>query len=289
MHIGFTGNRLDRADHVRGDSAALESAARDPEARLLALDALDPSLDGEGRLLWSDMSAADPAGSLIFLGYDEGAPRFAQIRPDDVSVPRSPALYKMLDLFDPGDAAIYGTARVLIDWHARHRFCARCGTRTDPFRAGWMRKCGACETEHYPRVDPVVIMLAEHDGRALVGRGNGWPPGRYSALAGFVEPGETFEEAVAREIHEETGVRVSDVRYVASQPWPFPGQLMIGCFATASGDTLAINPAEIEHAMWVTKDDVRAALARAEGARFVAPPRYAIAHTLLNAWVNRAL
>ena len=155
------------------------------------------------------------------------------------------------------------------------------------FRAGWGRKCASCAAEHFPRVDPVVIMLAEYDGKILVGRQPRFPPRNYSALAGFLEPGESIEEAVRRELFEEAGVRVSNVRYVASQPWPFPAaSLMIACIGEADSDALTIDTTELEDAMWVSRDEVEAALADAEDARFNAPPKFAIAHTLLRAWLG---
>ena len=288
MSIGFTGGWLDRADHIRGDAAALAAAESDWRARLLRLDGGDPAV-ADGRIVWTTLAEAADDGVLLFLGLDaDDRPHFAESRPADVSGPgRSPALYRMLDELPPDEAAIFGTARSLTGWHARHRFCANCGTATAIIRGGWTRKCPACAAEHFPRTDPVVIMLAEHDGRALVGRGHPWPPRRYSALAGFVEPGESIEEAVAREVFEEAGVRVRDVRYVASQPWPFPGQLMIGAFATAENDALTIDTGEIEDAMWVTRGEVRAALA-GEDAPFLPPPHYAIARTLLEVWADAA-
>jgi len=220
---------------------------------------------------------------IVLLGFDEGRPRFAAA-PEGVPAPplRSPALFRALDQLEAGEAATYAMARSVLDWNARHRFCANCGTLTESFRAGWGRKCGNCATEHFPRVDPVVIMIAEHDGRALLGRQPSWPAGRYSALAGFLEPGESIEEAVAREIQEEAGVSVSGVRYVASQPWPFPSQLMIACIGIADDDAITLDDNELETAGWFTRDEVRAALA-GDGP-FVAPPNYAIAHTLLTRW-----
>jgi NAD+ diphosphatase len=140
--------------------------------------------------------------------------------------------------------------------------------------------------EHFPRVDPVAIMLAEHEGRVLVGRQPRYPPGRYSALAGFIEPGESIEEAVARELMEEAGVAVGEVRYLASQPWPFPGSLMIGCVAAASDDRITLDRNELEDAMWVDRAGVAAALAGEADAPFQAPPHFAIAHTLLRMWVD---
>ena len=285
---GFTGGTLDRADRVRHEPDLLAAALADPGARLLVLDGLDPLLDDAGRLTWTGLDAA--AGELLFLGYDEGAPCFAAALPDGTAVPagRSPALFAMLDRFDRRDAAHYAAARSLVDWHGRHRFCANCGTVTAPFRAGWGRTCPNCGAEHFPRVDPVVIMLAEHDGRVLLGRQPPWPPGRYSALAGFLEVGESVEEAVRRETLEEAGVRVGKVRYVASQPWPFPSSLMIACIGEAESDAITIDVHELEDARWFSRDDVARALARDSEAPFGAPPPYAIAHTLLTAWLEGA-
>ncbi|WP_277980756.1 NAD(+) diphosphatase [Sphingomonas phyllosphaerae] len=284
---GFTGGTLDRADALRHDAGGLAAAAADPAARLLVLDSFEPVVGEGGALAWAPLSAAPAGAELVLLGLDAGAPRFAAVVPGAAAPPpfRSPSLFGLLDQLRAGEAATFAAARSLLDWHARHRFCANCGSATDLFRAGWGRRCPSCSAEHFPRVDPVVIMVAEHDGRALVGRQPSWPAGRYSALAGFLEPGESIEEAVAREIAEEAGVRVTDVRYVASQPWPFPSQLMIACVAEAADDRITLDANELEDAMWVTRDEVRAALA-GEGGRFIAPPSYAIAHTLLRAWAS---
>jgi NAD+ diphosphatase len=284
---GFTGGTLDRADALRHDPAAL-SAKLDWRARLLRLDGLMPEVTADGLLAWTTLADLPEDADLILLGLDAGdRAHVAALLPasGEAITPamRSPALMTMLGALQPGEAATYAAARSLLDWHARHRFCARCGSTTHLFRAGWGRQCDACYTEHFPRVDPVVIMIAEHDGRALLGRGKGWPEGRYSALAGFLEPGESVEEAVAREIHEEAGVRVTGVRYVASQPWPFPSSLMIACIGAAEDDAITLDTNELEDAMWVPRDLVRAVLAGEPGP-FVAPPSYAIAHTLLTVW-----
>jgi NAD+ diphosphatase len=156
------------------------------------------------------------------------------------------------------------------------------------FRGGWARRCGECDAEHFPRVDPVVIMLATFEDRLLLGRQPQYPPGRYSALAGFVEPGETIEAAVARELGEEAGISVTDVRYVASQPWPFPGSLMIGCTATAAGDSLNIDHDELDDARWFSRAEVAAAVAGDESSAFLAPPPFAIGRTLLEHWLGDA-
>ena len=283
---GFTGNTLDRADRVRHQPELLEAALADPAARLLVLDALDPVLDEQGRLTWTDLAEAQ--GDLLFLGYEQGVPRFVSALPDDMPVPmgRSPAMFALLDRFAAPDAANYAAARSLVFWHGRHRFCANCGSPTRISHAGWGRHCPHCGAEHFPRVEPVVIMLAESGDAALLGRQPSWPPGRYSALAGFLEVGEAIEEAVRRETSEESGIRIGAVRYVASQPWPFPASLMVACIGEALNEDIAIDANELEDARWFTREEVRQALARDPAAPFLAPPPYAIAYTLLRAWAE---
>ncbi len=287
---GFTGGTLDRADALRHDADALAAARGDWRARLLVLDGLMPAVTDDDRLEWTSLAHLPDNAEPILLGLDDsGRPHFtallAGMRVDTAPAMRSPALMAVLGSLAPGEAATYAAARSVIDWHVRHGFCAKCGSATAVFRGGWARKCPACGAEHFPRVDPVVIMIAEHDGRALLGRGKGWPPGRYSALAGFLEPGESIEEAVAREIAEEAGVRVGRVRYVASQPWPFPSSLMIACVAEAEDDAITLDVNELEDAMWVPREMVRAVL-RGEEGPFLPPPPYAIAHTLLSVWAQ---
>ena len=211
---GYTGGTVDRADRVRHDPALLAEAEADPRARLLVLHGLDPELDATDRLVWTTLDGA-PAERL-FLGYDDGVPLFAAAPLHGQRFPatRSPALFAMLDRFRAEDAALYAAARSLVDWHGRHGYCAVCGTATAIFRAGWARRCPNCHAEHFPRVDPVVIMLAELGDKVLLGRQPPWPQGRYSALAGFLEVGESIEEAVRREIFEEAGVRVGAVPVV---------------------------------------------------------------------------
>jgi NAD+ diphosphatase len=282
---GFTGGLLDRADRLRHDADALAAAMGNWQARLLKLHAFEPEVTDDGRLGWTMLTEAPDDAEFVLLGLDDGRPRFAAFTPGAGAPPpfRSPGLFGVLDQLRPGEAAIYAAARSVIDWHARHGFCANCGTATTMFRAGWGRTCPSCRAEHFPRVDPVVIMIAEHDGRALLGRQPSWPQGRYSALAGFLEPGESVEEAVRREIMEEAGVTVGAVRYVASQPWPFPSQLMIACVGAALDDAITLDTHELEDAIWVSREEVRRVLAGEQGA-FLAPPPYAIAHTLLTAW-----
>lgn len=284
---GFTGGLLDRADHLRHDDHALAAAMGNWQARLLKLHAWEPEVTDEGQLGWTMLTEASDEAEFVLLGLDNGRPRFAALEPGEAAPPafRSPNLFGLLDRLRAGEAATFAMARSVLDWHARHRFCANCGAATRMFRAGWGRRCGSCAAEHFPRVDPVVIMIAEHDGRALLGRQPSWPAGRYSALAGFLEPGESIEEAVRREIAEEAGVRVGAVRYVASQPWPFPSQLMIACIGEAQDDAITIDAHELETAGWFTRAEVREALAGGDGP-FLAPPPHAIAHTLLTEWAG---
>jgi NAD+ diphosphatase len=285
LPLGFTGAWLDRADQLRTNAATFAAAAADPRARCLVLDGIDFVPGEGGGLRWESLDPADDR-SLMLLGIDDsGIPHFVREAAPGARIDaRSRTVMRLLPLLSKEDAALYGGARSLVDWHARHRFCAVCGVPTQLFRGGWGRRCDACNAEHFPRVDPVVIMLAECDGRVLVGRQGGFPPGFFSALAGFVEPGESLEEAVARELWEEAGIRVSDVTYVASQPWPFPSSLMIGCRAVAHDPALTLDTTEIEAAMWVDRVEVRAALAGDMGAPFMAPPSLAIARYLLEDW-----
>jgi NAD+ diphosphatase len=279
---GFTGAGLDRADHLRLDAERVADMMANGDARLLRLAELDPVLDEHGRLAWAPLEAGE--GDYLFLGLDDGAPLFAPLVRTEAIGRRAWSVFRLLALMSPRDAAIWGAARSLNEWHNRHGFCGICGSETAPCRAGWGRTCPKCGGEHFPRVDPVVIMLAEHEGRVLLARQPQYPSGRYSALAGFVEPGESIEEAVARELMEEAGIAAFDVRYVASQPWPFPGSLMIACLARAESDEIRLDRNELEEAFWASREEVVAALAGEAAARFQAPPDFAIANTLLTRW-----
>ena len=285
--LGFTANPLDRADHLRRDAAAIQAARMHPSARFLILDELQPMMAESGAdLFWARRSEC-PDGLQVFLGLNsEGEPRFAIDGKADDDLPCTATDARAAGaLLGDGRAAIIAQARSLLDWHRRHGFCANCGAPTRPEKAGYSRQCDHCGAEHFPRVDPVVIMLAEKDGMALVGRGPRFPAGFFSALAGFVEPGESLEEAVARELHEEAGIRVHSVRYGASQPWPFPSSLMMGAFAQAEGFDLTLDESEIAEARWVSRDEVQTVL-RGEGS-WSAPPPLAIAHWLLQSWAQQ--
>lgn len=287
--LAFTGSRLDRADNIRADPDAL-AAQMGWRARLLALDGLLPAIDDAGALQWGSLADAAPDAELVFLGLDDGRPCFAAVPERGDAGPRmaNPALWAAMAALSYADLAVYGGARSIVDWHARHRFCAQCGSKTTLAKGGWQRTCGKCGAQHFPRTDPVAITLVEHgDGRLMLGRGLGWPEGRFSALAGFVEPGESIEEGVAREVFEESGVRVRDVCYVASQPWPFPSQLMIGCHATADDDAVTPDTTEMAEVCWFTRAEVEAAMTGEPGARFLKPLDQAIATHLLKWWLNR--
>ena len=283
---GFVGGTLDRVDHIRSNAVLLAECLADPAARRLVLDGLDP-VEQDGHLLMEPLPPRAREADHALLGVDpDGRPIFAALVRDPAlpagATQRSRAIVGQVPA---AQAALYGAARSLVHWHARHGFCSVCGAPTRPAKAGWSRHCDGCGADHFPRTDPVVIMLAEYRGRVLLGRQHGWPPGRHSALAGFVEPGETIEEAVARELFEEAGVRVRDIRYLMSQPWPFPSSLMIACIAQADDDALTLDETEIEAAFWVDADGVRAALADEDGAPFQAPPPMAVAWHLLDRWL----
>ncbi len=301
--IPFAGSPLNRASEKRTDSNWIESKRRDPSSLILPLWRLEPfllepvkadapaalglmrseivdslvnddapciflGLDGDIAVFALDVSTADDPGNrgpLAGLGYFREARSAAQT----VSI---------------RDAAIIAQAKAMIDWHQRHGFCPRCGAPTKMVDAGYRRLCGKCNAEHFPRVDPVVIMLATDGDGCLVGRGKQFPSGMFSALAGFVEPGETVEEAVRRELTEEASVEVGEVTYYATQPWPFPSSLMIGCFAKAKSREVKADENEIAELRWLERDLVQDLITgkRRDGIRL--PPPIAIAHHLIKSW-----
>jgi NAD+ diphosphatase len=274
----FSGPGLDRADDLRADPDKIAALTRRDDARELVWRDGIPAVADGGRLEWQPVG--DPA---LFLGFDGEAPRFSALA-EPATQPF--AVMPLLAQMHEADAPLFAAAMSLARWHSRHRFCANCGHATEIIRGGWSRSCPACSAEHFPRVDPVVIMLVEHDGKLLLGRQSHWPEGRYSALAGFVEVGESVEAAVIREVKEEAGIDVGSVRYVASQPWPFPSSLMIACKAEASTPELKIDTTELEDARWFTRDEIQRAVDGSKDAPFGAPPRTAIARTLLEHWLG---
>ncbi len=211
--------------------------------------------------------AADPADGPL-----QGLGRFEDLRSIALTLPAA-------------DAGILATAKSMFEWRRKHQFCAACGAPSVVAEAGWKRICPACKAEHFPRTDPVVIMLAAKGERCLLGRQKIWPEHMYSALAGFLEPGETIEEACARELFEEAALRTRTVRYHSTQPWPYPSSLMIGLIAEVENDDAVADQTELEEVRWFTRDEARAML-RGEIADAKAPPAMAIAHQIIKAWVE---
>lgn len=293
--IAFAGSPIDRADQIRVDPDAL-AARMDWRAKVLLLDGLLPQIDDMGGLVWGTLADIPQEAELVFLGLMDEKACFAAVPDDGATGPAyaMPRAWQAIQQLSPPDLAIYGGARSLVDWHARHRFCARCGSPTKPAKGGWQRSCDNCEAQHFPRTDPVTIMLVENEGRLLLGRQPRFPPRSFSALAGFVEPGETIEEAVAREVWEEAGLRVRDVEYIATQPWPFPSQLMIGCYSQTDDVEITLDVLELEEARWFNRDEVALAMDNIPQERgadgpgpFNAPPPAAIAHSLLRWWLEK--
>lgn len=307
--LTFTGNPLDRMERTRTNDQAVEALRNDPSSRFVCLRDLEPLVEKAGGIAWRSRAALAEVGAgdenWVLLGQDDqGRACFAV----DVSALEDAAAARLagsaqyrdlrssVHMMGMGDAGIMAQARSLIDWHNRHGFCAICGAPTAMMRGGVMRRCTdvMCAAQHFPRVDPVAIMLVVRDGKCLMGRQSHFPPGMYSALAGFIEPGETMEDAVRREVMEEAGVHVGRVDYVMSQPWPFPSSLMIGCVAEGLSEEITIDEQEIETARWITKAEAAAALKRGnpydnegEVADLFIPPPIAIAYHLLKEWVER--
>jgi NAD+ diphosphatase len=314
LDLTFSGGGLDRAAQMRNDVAALAAARADINARGMVMWRGKPllQLDDAGCslvLLPMDHPVlSDATSDPIFMGLTP-APVFAFDISDwapaalddaalasfaDPSRQHHPALPEdqqfcelrlhMMQL-TPLDAELVATAKALLHWHARHGFCSACGARSDMAAAGWQRNCPACKAPHFPRTDPVVIMLITDGPRVLLGRSHGWPDGMYSLPAGFIEPGETVEAAVRREVLEETGIRVGDVTYLASQPWAFPASLMIGCAGRAISRDITVDPDELEDALWLDKDGLMLAFAGAHPQ--IKPARKgAIAHYILHGWLS---
>jgi len=289
------GGGFDRAAHLRPESTAL-LARRD--ARLLpqSQDRALIDLGGERPALGWRPPAADllaaAAEPPLYLGLYRDTPCFTADFPglDDAAAhSRFGDGAKFIDLrsiagqLSHAEASLVATAKALLAWHRTHPHCARCGGASEPEDGGWRRRCPSCGALHFPRTDPVVIMLVTRGERALLGRQRVWPPGLYSLLAGFMEPGETIADAVRRETLEEASVRVGRVRFLASQPWPFPASLMLGCWAEGLSEAIVIDD-EIEDARWVTRAEMALAL-RGEHPHFAPPRADAIARWILAAWV----
>jgi NAD+ diphosphatase len=297
---------FDRAADLRGGDLAAALAG----GRVLLLWRGKPLMAGDD-LAWLQVGQL-PAGTTapLFLGHDgprdaatarfaadlpgwtaadaPPAPGFSdatrQVHPDLPAGTAFAELRGVMGALTPTDAMLAATARALTGWHATHGHCAACGAVTYPAQGGWQRNCPACGAHHFPRTDPVVIMLVLHGNRTLIGRNAAWPAGMYSCLAGFIEPGETVEAAVRREVREEAGITVGRVAYVASQPWPFPASLMIGAVALATSDRITVDATELEDARWITREEMARVMAGAH-ADIRAPRAGAIAAHLIAGWL----
>lgn len=278
--IPFTNNPLDRAADKRKDAEWLRARLNDPSSALIAMRDGKP-LIRDGALAHISATVTDTP---VFLGTREDDVAFFAIESE---VDRDEGTFEdfrsVALTLPPADAAIAATARSLFEWHRRHRFCSVCGQPSQMAAAGWQRVCATCSAEHFPRVDPVVIMLPLFGDRCLLGRQGLWPKGRMSALAGFVEPGETIEEACAREVKEEAGLIATRIRYFASQPWPFPSSLMIGLFAEVASDRAVADGVELEEVRWLTREEARTALA-GNHPEVLPPSALGISRHLIEAW-----
>jgi NAD+ diphosphatase len=288
--FAFVDGALDRADHLRDDSDAL--VALWPQARIVLLDDDGRALaDDDRRLFFVTGSALGGGpGSAIFLGLRDGIAWFSQrVATAGLDAPQRVDLHNAATHWPAFDATVFAQARALLHWHTRHRHCGACGGDLQFVRAGWLGRCTGCGSEHYPRTDQAIIAAVTDGTRLLLGRQHAWPPGRFSVLAGFVEPGESLEQTVAREVLEESGVRVRSARYLASQPWPFPGSLMLGFIAEAEADE-PVPGDELEEVRWFDRESIRAALARdwsappAEGQIALSTP-ISIARWLIEQWL----
>lgn len=298
--LGYAENALNRRGELRERPDEIDRLFHDPAMRTLVIKGDIPVLKQAGEAHDALFARDDlrPLGDIrerIFLGTDDARAYFAvalDAEEPDVTTAQDGLLTLDLrsigvqGLVTPQVLGMLGTAKSLLGWHKRHRFCAVCGHVSEARAAGWKRACLSCGAEHFPRTDPVVIMMAVKGDRCVMGRQSRFAPGVYSCLAGFVEPGETIEDAVRRELYEEAGLAIGQVRYLASQPWPFPGSLMIGAIAETSSDTIVMDHDELEDARWFTRDDVRQMLSGTHPNGLIAPPPIAIAHALMKAWVE---
>ncbi|HVV91935.1 MAG TPA: NAD(+) diphosphatase [Hyphomicrobiales bacterium] len=298
--IAYGVNGLDRGGDRRNDPAFIAAEEADDSgltyvmsADRAVLRAGDPPL-----ALFAPAEAAllDPGAARLYLGRPAGGPpHYAAVIAAEAAerLAADPA-FTVIDfrtlaaqqLVSDRDLGALGLAKSLASWHARHRFCSNCGTLTEVAGGGWRRQCPSCGTEHFPRVDPVVIMLIADGDRALLGRQPRFAKGSYSCLAGFLEPGETVENAVRREVMEEAGIAVGAVSYVGAQPWPFPSSLMLGCRGEALSREINFDPTELEEARWFDRETLRLMLARQHPDGLMCPPPLAIAHHLIRRFVD---
>jgi NAD+ diphosphatase len=298
--LGYTASLIDRAAHCRTDDTALAKFADDARAGAYVIGGELVVMKQQGETIdpLFSLAEAQSLGAVrerIFLGLMQDAPRFGfgldaaaveQLKPrNDLKITdlRSIAVQGMVEAVHLPPLA---EAKAMIGWHARHRFCPNCGAPTRVVQAGWRRDCPSCHAEHFPRTDPVVIMLVIAGERCVLGRSPRFASTMWSCLAGFCEPGEAIEEAVRREVLEEVGIVSGRVRYFASQPWPFPMSLMIGCHAEAKSENIIIDRSEIEDARWFDRAELASMLARSHPGGLTTPPPIAIAHHIIRDYVE---
>jgi NAD+ diphosphatase len=302
--LGYTANALDRAADRRQDDTAIAAFEADPRARIhliggeiVVAQKSDGARDGDDdpAFTLTQAAALAPWREKVFLGLLDGAPRFAAaidkaaveaLKPRDDLLVTDLRSIAMGGLLAPEHLPPLAEAKAVLGWHARHRFCANCGTPSRVVDAGWRRDCPACGTQHFPRTDPVVIMLAIDGERCLLGRSPRFAPRMWSCLAGFIEPGETVEEAVRRETREESGIVCGRVAYFASQPWPFPMSLMIGCYAAAVSTEITVDRTELEDARWFSRDEIVDMLLRRHPDGLTVAHPVAIAYHIIRGWVE---
>lgn len=287
MSFAFVGAPLDRAEHLRNSPSAL--AALWPQARLLLLDAEGNALAAaDDALLTVEGAAVAPAlpEDAVFLGLHGERGWFAlPAEQAGIDAPGRINLRGAAAAWPLRESTAFAQARAVLHWRSRHRYCGACGGPLAFARAGWLGECARCNIEHYPRTDPAVIVSVSDGERLLLGREASWPARRWSVLAGFVEPGETLEQTVMREVFEESQVRVRACRYLGSQPWPFPSSLMLGFEADAEPDDPVPNPDELEDVRWFTREEIGAALrgeTEEEGVLLSAP--VSISRWLIERW-----
>jgi NAD+ diphosphatase len=301
-YLGYTASAIDRAAALRGDEAALKKLFADARAGVYLIGGelvvLKPSgPDGTCEPVFTPAQALALAAprETVFLGLHDDRPRFGI--GIEAAVAEALKARNELKVTDLRSIAMQGLvsdaqlpplaeAKAVLGWHARHRFCSNCGTPTKPVQAGWRRDCPHCKVEHFPRTDPVVIMLAIDRDRAVLGRSPRFAPTMWSCLAGFCEPGETIEEAVRREVLEEAGIACGRVKYVQSQPWPFPMSLMIGCHAEALSGRIVVDRDELEDARWFERAELAVMLKRCHPDGLTTPPPVAIAHHIIRSFVE---
>lgn len=277
--LAFLGNPLDRCANQRSDEDWLSRLLKQPSTRHIHMSG-DKIFFRDGKLQIFE-AASQP--ECVLLGLDaDGIGWFASPAQANETLMDLRSL-AVAGALPQGELAILAQARSLLHWHERHGYCANCGVKTEMRDAGYRRHCAACATDHFPRTDPVIIIAVRHKTRILLGRQSAWPEGMYSTLAGFMEPGETIEEAARREVFEEAGIRVGDIKFHSNQPWPFPSSLMIGLIGEALTDDIVIDPKELETARWFEHDEIQSMLDRNHPLGLNAPLPLAIAHHLIRA------